>query len=121
MKSELLSNVRGKPRGIRPEEIKLIHGFTRSYLAIIRARAQATARIHAKRETATRLRDGLNQYTIDLPFPRPQAITLKNNYNLHQRKTNIQGTNTLAAAWSTLLGTKKSGEKYNGERRRINA
>ncbi|HEX9451598.1 MAG TPA: hypothetical protein VF934_09315, partial [Burkholderiales bacterium] len=43
-------------------------------------------------ETATRLRDGLNQYTIDLPLPRPQAITLENNYNLHQRKTNIQGT-----------------------------
>ena len=26
MKSELLSNVRGKPRGIRPEEIKEIFG-----------------------------------------------------------------------------------------------
>ena len=52
---------------------KLTHGFTRSYLAIIRARAQATARIHAKQEAATRLRDGLNQDTIDLPLPRPQA------------------------------------------------
>lgn len=49
------------------------HGFTRSCLAKIRARAQATARITAKQETAIKLRVGFDQDTIDLPLPRPLA------------------------------------------------
>ena len=52
---------------------KLTHRFTRSYLAKIRALAQATARIHAKQETAIMLRVDLNQDTIDLPLPGSQA------------------------------------------------
>src|SRR5882724_11686906 len=76
------------------KNIKLTHGFTRSYLAIIQARAQATARIHAKRKAATRLRDGLNQYTIDLPLSRPQVHYAREQTQLTPTKNEHTRTRT---------------------------
>ncbi|HUF21806.1 MAG TPA: hypothetical protein VMP00_13760, partial [Burkholderiales bacterium] len=66
------------------------HRFPRSCLALIRAYAQATARIQAKQKAAIQLGDGLNQDTIDLPPSGSQAPSdLRTQHKLHY-ETNIQ-------------------------------